>query len=254
MRSFAVINQKGGSGKTTTAVNVAAALAERGRKVLLLDLDSQASASHWYGVHDGGRGLLEALSGERQIVDLIRPTATPGVSLVPSSTWLMAADKLFAGEVAAETRLRDGLEPLGTRRFDYLFMDCPPTLGVMTVNALASAREVLIPVETTVLPLHGLRQLMETIELVTERLNQQLRVSGILACRVKGRTRLAQEIVTDLRECYGELVYRTVIRDTVRLAEAPSYAQPIMQYAPRSTGARDFRALAGELVAQEGKP
>ncbi len=252
MRAFAVVNQKGGSGKTTSAVNLAAALAEQERRVLLLDLDPQASATHWFRLEESGRGLLELLTGsDGSLTDLIRPTEISGVSLVPASPWLMAADRIMAGEEGAELQLSQHLEALEPDTWDYLMMDCPPNLGMVTVNALAATREVLIPVETHVLPLHGLAQLLETIEVVRERLNPELELSGILACRVDRRTRLAREIVEDLRERFGDLVYETVIRENVRLAECPSFGQPILQYARRSAGAEDFRALATEVIAEE---
>jgi chromosome partitioning protein len=252
VRVLAVVNQKGGSGKTTAAVNLAAALAEQERRVLLLDLDPQASATHWYRLEESGRGLLELLTGgDGNFSQLVRPTAVPELSMLPSSSWLMAADRILAGEEEAELHLGRHLEALEPETWDYVMMDCPPNLGALTVNALAAAREVLIPVETHVLPLHGLAQLLETIEVVRERLNPELEVSGILACRVDRRTRLAREIVEDLRERFGDLVYETVIRENVRLAECPSFGKPILQYARRSAGAEDFRALASEVIAEE---
>jgi chromosome partitioning protein len=248
---MAVVNQKGGSGKTTTTVNLAAALGEMNRQVLVVDLDPQASASSWYRVSEEGRGLLGTLTERSDLNALICTTEIDGVSIVPATRWLMAADKLLAGEEGAESRLVEALQQLNEEEWDYLLLDCPPTLGILTVNALAAATEVLIPVETHVLPLHGLAQLLETIEVVRERLNGELEIAGILACRVDRRTRLSLEIVEDLRQRFENLVYATVIRENIRLAEAPSFGLPITLYSNRSAGAQDYRSLAGDVLAQE---
>lgn len=251
MRTMAIVNQKGGSGKTTTAVNLAAALAEQGRRVLLLDLDAQASASSWYGVGETGRGLLEVLVANGNVADLVHQTTTPRVALVPASPWLVSAEKALAGELGAETILRRALDRLPDDRWDYLLLDCPPTLGILTINALTAVREVLVPVEAHVMALTGLAQLLNTVQVVQERLNPMLAVTGILACRVN-RTRHTQEVLAQLRERFGELVYPVAIRENVRLAECPSFAQPIFAYDPRSNGAEDYRQLAAAVIAQEG--
>lgn len=251
MRSIAVVNQKGGSGKTTTTVNLAAALAHENRRVLLLDLDPQASASEWFRVTASGRGLLGVFLDEEDLESLIQETGVPGVSMIPSSPWMMAADKLLVDEEEVESKLRAYLAPLADGDWDYVLMDCPPNLGILTVNALAAADEVLIPVESHVLSLHGLARLLETIDVVRERLNPELEVAGILACRVDRRTRLARDVEHDLRERFGDLVFGTVIRQNVRLAECPSFGVPILQYAPRSTGAEDYRSLAASVIEQE---
>jgi chromosome partitioning protein len=251
MRSLAIVNQKGGSGKTTTAVNLAAALGEKGRRILVVDLDPQASASHWYGVKDGGRDLLEVFTDKGTIAALIRGTEAPGVSIVASSTWLVGVEKALAGEVGAETILRRKAERLASGGWDYILMDCPPALGILTVNALAAAQEILVPVEAHVLALNGLAQLLQTVNVVKERLNPLLKLAGILACRVDCRTRHAQEVVEQLRDRFGKSVYRTVIRENIRLAECPSFGQPITEYDTNSHGAEDYRSLAQEVVKQE---
>jgi len=251
VRTLAIANQKGGSGKTTTAVNLAAALGEHGRRVLVVDLDPQASASHWYGIKDAGRGLLELFTGTRHLAGLIVPTGAPGVALVPSSAWLVGVEKALAGEVGAELVLQRHLRRLPAEQWDYVLVDCPPTLGVLTVNALAAVREVLVPVEAHVMALHGVAQLLQTVDVVRERLNSPLELAGILACRVDTRTRHAHEVVEQLRHRFHTLVYRVIIRENVRLAEAPSFGQPITQYDPRSAGAEDYRALATEVTRQE---
>jgi chromosome partitioning protein len=251
VRIVAIVNQKGGSGKTTTAVNLAAALGEKKRRVLVIDLDPQASASNWYGVKEAGRGLLEVFTDGRGLASLIEPTAAPGVSIVASSAWLVGIEKALAAEVGAEALLRKRAAALTADQWDYVLIDCPPTLGILTVNALTAAAEVLVPVEAHVMALNGLVQLLQTIEAVKERLHAQLELAGILACRVDARTRHALEVVEQLRERFPKLVYRTVIRENVRLAECPSFGKPITQYEPSSHGAEDYRALAAEVLKQE---
>ncbi len=249
MRIIACVNQKGGSGKTTTAVNLAATLGERGKRVLLLDLDPQASATNWLGITDAGRGLLDAFSGVTNLIDLVQSTPAPGVEIIGSSAWLLGVDKALAGEVAAETILRTKLREL-PEKWDYILIDCAPTLGILTVSGLTAAREILIPVEAHVMALSGLAQLLNTISVVRERLNPELEIAGILACRVDGRTKHALEVVDQLYERFGALVYPTVIRENVRLAECPSFGQPITLYDPRSAGTLDYRALANDVDTQ----
>lgn len=251
MRTLAVANQKGGSGKTTTAVNLAAALAESGRRVLILDLDPQGSTSNWFRVEETERGLLGVLTDGESFEGTIKTTETQGVAVIPASPWLVAADKLLAEKDQAQMLLRSHLPDSDRSAWDYVLMDCPPNLGLLTVNALGAVREVLIPVAAQILPLHGLSQLLKTIDVVKERLNPELEVSGILACRVDGRTRLAREVVGDLRDRFRDKVFEAVIRENVRLAECPSFGKPITTYATRSHGATDFRALAREVIRQE---
>jgi chromosome partitioning protein len=252
MRTFAIANQKGGSGKTTTSVNLAAALGEKGRRVLVIDLDPQHSTTAWFGVKNAGKGVLGIFSDNGEMLDLVQEAGVAGVDLVPSSAWLVGAEKMLAGEVGAETILRRNLSRLPAERWDYVFIDCPPTLGVLTVNALVAVTELLVPVEAHVMALSGLAQLLQTVEVVKERLNPDLKISGILACRVDSRTRHAREVVEQLRERSGDLVYRTVIRENVRLAECPSFGQAITAYDDKSAGAKDYRALADEIISQEG--
>lgn len=251
MRTIAIVNQKGGSGKTTTAVNLGAALAQQERRVLIADLDAQASATTWYGIADGGRGLLGVFTDNGNLADVIINTDVADVSIVPSSMWLVGVERALAGEVGADLLLRRKLQSLPQSRWDYALLDCPPALGLLTVSALAAAGEVIIPVEAHVMALGGLAQLLQTVEIVRERMNEGLKIGGIVVCRVDTRTRHAREVVEELRERFGGLVYRTVIRENVRLAEAPSFGQPIIEYDHRCAGAEDYRALAAEVIAQE---
>ncbi len=252
MRTLAIANQKGGSGKTTTSVNLAAALGEKDRRVLVVDLDPQHSATAWFGIKDAGQGIYQVFAGQGGLPDIIQAAGVPGVEVAPSSAWLVGVEKLLAGEVGAETILKRQLENLSGGRWDYVLVDCPPTLGILTINALAAVRELMVPVESHIMALGGLAHLQQTAALVKDRLNPELKITGILACRVDARTRHAQEVVEHLRQRFGNLVYNTVIRENIRLAECPSFGQPITRYDRRSAGARDYRALAEEVITQEG--
>ena len=254
MRTISVINQKGGSGKTTTAVNLGAALAEAGRRVLLLDLDPQHSATQWLATAPVGRGVYDLFAepDATRLADLVRPTATPGLLLAGASVWLVGAERALAAEPGAETLLGRALAALGPDPFDYALIDCPPTLGVLTVNALTAAAEVLVPVECHVMGLQGLAQLLQTLDRVRTRLNPGVRVTGILPCRLDRRTAHGPEVVAELRSRFPE-TYRTVVRENVRLAECPSMGTPITGYAPASSGTADYRALAREVMEQEGE-
>jgi len=252
MRTIAVINQKGGSAKTTTSVCLVATLVERGKRVLVIDLDPQFSATTWLAIHAVGRGVFDLFAEpeKTELRSLIHPTATPGLSLVGSSAWLVGAEKALSTEPGAETVLREKLATLDDA-FDYVLIDCPPTLGVLTVNALTAVREVLVPVACHVMSLQGLAQLVQTVELVRKRLNPEIRISGIVACRLDGRTNHGPEIVEKLRARFPETL-ATAIRENIRLAECPSMGEPITSYSPNSSGAEDYRALATEIIQQEG--
>lgn len=249
MRTVAVAMQKGGSGKTTTTVNLAAALAEKGLRVLVVDVDPQANATSWLGVTNADKGIFACLCENGSIKDALHRTATDGVDLVASSPWLVGAERALAGEVGAETILRRKLKALAGS-YDVALVDTPPTLGVLTVGALVAADEVLVPVEAHVMALNGLAQLLGTVTTVRERLNDELAVLGIVACRVDARTRHAAEVVEELRRRFPAETFATVIRENVRLAEAPSFGQPITAYDGKSAGAEDHRALAKEVRAR----
>jgi chromosome partitioning protein len=245
MRTIALTNQKGGVAKTTTAVNLAAALAEQGKTVLLIDLDPQGSATRWLGADPGGRGLYDLLSGGGSLDGLVQPTKTPDLELVPASRALGRADRDLAGEPGVDLVLKRALE--AARPHDFVLIDCPPQLGILVAIALATCQQVLVPVATHVMELHGLADLTATIDKVRERLNPELEVM-VLACRVDRRTRLAGDVVDALRRRFPAELLETVIHENVRLAEAPSHHEPIILSDPYSTGAADYRELAHELL------
>jgi chromosome partitioning protein len=263
VRSIAVMNQKGGVGKTTTAVNLSAALAAAGQRVCLIDLDPQAHASLHVGVslRDGEPSVYDVLTGDLLLKD-VRRTIDERLSLVPAHLDLAAAEVELAGEVGREVILRDKLAR-DDGQFDFLLIDCPPSLGVLTINALTMVREVFLPLQPHFLALHGLSKLLRTIEVVSQRLNRDLRLSGVLLCMYDANTRLAAEVSTDVSAYFSRektpgciwsdaRAFQTRIRRNIRLAEAPSFGQSIFQYAPTSNGAEDYRSLAGEVLAMGG--
>lgn len=250
MRTIAIVNQKGGSGKTTTSVNLAAALAEVGKRVLLIDLDPQASASMWYGFKDKGKGLLDILTEDVHVEQAIEKTSIERLSVIPSSPILAGVEKALANEVAAESILKNKFQRLANKPWDFLLLDCPPTLGILSLNALTIASEVLIPVEAHVMALHGLVQLLKTINLVKQRLNPTLEITGILPCRVDYRTKHSKEVIDQLRTRFEGKVCQAVIRENIRLAEAPLHLKPITDYDPSCNGAHDYRELAKEILSQ----
>jgi len=251
--TIAIANQKGGCAKTTTSVNLAAALAELSYKVLLIDLDPQANASHWLGVEADVRGVFELFTTKAAASELLQDTNTVGLSLLAGSRTLSTIEKSLAGELAVETRLKRRIAPLESMSFDYILIDTPPTLGLMTLNALSAAQQILIPVTTHVMTLSGVAQLMQTFEDVKEVLNPELSLLGLLPCRVDLRTRHSKDIIDALIERFNEKVLATRIRENIRLAEAPSFRKSILQYQPNSAVAQDFRELAREVTSYQAR-
>jgi chromosome partitioning protein len=252
MRTICLCNQKGGATKTTCTVNLGAALAEAGRRVLIIDLDPQHSATTWYRAAKQGRGVYDLfMDGEANVPGLIMETLVGCVSIIPSSPLAYNIERGLAGEPGAEHTLRVKLGRLPEGAYDYILMDCPPSLGLLTVNALVAASEVFVPMEAHVLGLHGLDKLTQTVNVVKERLNPTLAITGIIASRVNARTTHAKEVIADLRGRFPTQFFKTIIRENIRLAECPSQGKPINIYAPTSSGAEDFRGLAAEVIAQE---
>lgn len=264
MRSIAVMNQKGGVGKTTTVVNVGAALAECGLRVCLIDLDPQAHATLHFGIDPRPEQLsiYDALTGKARLAE-IRRRISENLWIVGSSLDLAGAEIELAGMDGCEVLLRDKLRE-DTESFDYLLIDCPPSLGILTLNALAAVDEVFIPLQPHFLALHGLSRLLETIELVAARINDRLKLSGVVLCLYDSGTRLAAEVSQDVEAFFRSArtrqtpwaaaqIFQARIRRNVRLAEAPSFGQSIFQYAPHCHGAEDYKALAEEIVAGRRK-
>ena len=247
METLAILNQKGGSGKTTTTINLASSLVEQGNNVLVLDLDPQGSASKWLGVANPIKDLYGFFTGNGTLSDIVCNSNVSCLDIIPSSPWLINADKVLSNEIGAENILKRNLPTLNNQ-WDYLLIDCPPNLGIMSLNALNAVKKVLIPVETHIMAVQGLVQLLQTIQTVQERLNPDLKIDGILPCRANKRTRLSKSIVFDLRKRFKDQIYSTVIRENIRLAEAPSFEKPINLYAPKSLGSEDYRSLAKEII------
>ena len=263
MRSIAIINQKGGVGKTTTAVNLSAALSEAGQRVCLIDLDPQAHASLHLGLalSDDEPSIYHVLTGTASLSD-VRQQVNDNLWLVPAHLDLAAAEMELAGEVGREVILRDQLG-IDESDFDFLLIDCPPSLGVLTLNALTAVREVFLPLQPHFLALHGLSKLLRTIQVVAQRLNPELQLTGVILCMYDSQTRLAAEVSHDVREFFERQTssqapgagawsaaknFETRIRRNIRLAEAPSFGKSILEYASSSNGADDYRHLAREVL------
>ena len=259
MRSIAIINQKGGVGKTTTAVNLSAALAASGKKVCVMDLDPQAHASLHLGVAlcDDEPSMYTVLTSDEVSLASIRRKVDDNLWVAPACLDLAAAEMELAGEVGREVILRDKLEA-DPDRFDYMILDCPPSLGVLTLNALTAVDEVFLPLQPHFLALHGLSKLLRTIEVVAHRLNTGLKLTGVVLCMYDSGTRLAAEVTADVEEFFERQTARpgpwasakcfeTKIRRNIRLAEAPSFGRSIFQYASDSHGAADYALLSREV-------
>jgi chromosome partitioning protein len=253
-RTYALANQKGGVGKTTTAVNLGAYLSTVALKVLVVDADPQCNATSSLGIdrNDVGLSTYDALIEHYPLTEVIVPTEWKGLYVVPSSSDLAAAEIELVGEERREHLLQRSLAPV-SEMYDYVLVDCPPSLGLLTVNALAAAHDgVIIPVQCEYLALEGLADLLTTVRMVREGLNRRLAVRGLLMTMYDARTNLSQQVVEEVRKHFGKQVFRTVIPRNVRLSEAPSYGEPIMAYSPSSSGARAYQSLTVELLRGDG--
>jgi chromosome partitioning protein len=252
-RTIACANQKGGVGKTTTVVNLSSYLALAGDRVLIIDLDPQGNATSGLGGdRSAAASVYEAIVDAHTLESLIRPTAVEGLDLVPSSIALAGAEVELAPLEQRERRLGRLLAPIADR-YDHVFIDCPPSLGLLTVNALTAADGTLIPIQCEYYALEGLTQLIATINLVRDHLNPRLAVDGALMTMFDGRTNLSAQVTAEVRAHLGDRVFETVIPRSVRLAEAPSHGQPIHLYAPASPGAMAYQALADEYRRTGGR-
>ena len=256
MKRIAVINQKGGVGKTTTTVNLGAALAHHGRRVLLLDLDPQANMT----VHVDKRPDLESDTLTNLLIDsapldeLIQPTSLENLFVVPSDTSLAGVEQVLANRIGRETILRQALDDARlAERFDFVLFDCPPSLGVLSANALVAADYVVIPMQAEYLSLQGMAKLLEVIDLVQKQLNPGLQIACVLPCMLDSRTNLSAEVLHEIESHFGTLLTKTRIRNNVKLAEAPSFGRSIFEHAPDSNGARDYAAFALEFLEKIGE-
>ncbi|WP_374215960.1 ParA family protein [Frankia sp. AiPs1] len=255
-RIISVANQKGGVGKTTTTVNLAAALASHGIRVLVIDLDPQGNASTALGIdhHSGVPSIYEVLLGDRPLDEVIVPSAeAPALFCAPATIDLAGAEIELVSLVARENRLHRAIQSM-QREVDYVLIDCPPSLGLLTVNALVAARELLIPIQCEYYALEGLGMLLRNVELVQAHLNQDLRLTTILLTMYDSRTRLADQVVHEVKEHFGDRVLGTTIPRNVRLAEAPSYGQSALTYDPTSRGSLSYLAAARELAERGLEP
>jgi chromosome partitioning protein len=251
-RIIAIANQKGGVGKSTTAVSLGAALAEDGHRVLVLDLDPQGNASTGMGIRHETRDVTvyDVLATEAGIDQAIVETPVAGLDAVPSTIDLAGAEIELVSQFSREMRLRRALDPIREGRYEFILMDCPPSLGLLTVNALAAAEELIVPIQCEYYALEGLGQLLRNVKLVQQNVNPGLRLTGIVLTMFDPRTKLAEQVVEEVRKYFGDRVYESVIPRTVRLSEAPGFGQPITVYDPKSRGAERYRALAKEVAAR----
>lgn len=250
-RIISIINQKGGVGKSTTAVNLSAALSSKGKKVLLVDFDPQGNSTSGFGIEkeELEQCVYDALIHNVSAEDLIHDTDCERVFVIPATIQLAGAEIELVSAMARETRLKELLAPV-QNEFDYIFIDCPPSLGLLTINALAAADSVLIPIQCEYYALEGVTKLLESMRMVKERINRSLEVFGVLMTMYDSRTSLANQVVDEVRAYFGDKVFDTLVPRTVKISEAPSFGMPVIEYAPSNKGAIAYLFLADEVISR----
>jgi len=248
-RVIALTNQKGGVGKSTTAINMSACLAEMGENIVLIDVDPQANTTSGLGVnkYKVDKSIYDAIIGKANIKELVLNTRVEGLSLIPSNIHLAGAEIELVNMMMREHRLRKVIEPI-RNNYDFIIIDCPPALGILTINALVAADEVIVPIQCEYYALEGLGQLIKTIELVKNNLNKNLEISGFVMTMYDSRTKLASQVVEEVKRYFGEKVYKTIIPRNVRVSEAPSYGLPVIFYDPNCKGSLAYKNFTKEVI------
>ena len=253
-RIIAVVNQKGGVGKTTTTINLAAALTLQGKKVLLIDMDPQGNAATGLGIPRASRKttIYDVLVDGVSLTETTHETSVPGLKLIPSHVDLAGAELEIGDRVGRTTILRDAIKN-DSNKYDYVLIDCPPSLNLLTVNALSASRSVLVPLQCEFFALEGLSQLLQTIEMAKARINPDLVIDGVMLTMYDPRNRLSAQVAADVRKHLGRAVFKTIIPRNVRIAEAPSFGKPVLMYDPSCAGSKAYKALAVEMLSRHSR-